>query len=195
MVAFTSRNYTIVNPLSSGKEWRINYGKTFIFRRQKPNRTAFKLLNRKSVRNFLLLLMSATAVPDVIPPVLWKNDIINLWKLGKNTEKSSRKHAPEFPFPRKKFLTWMSSFHHCLEKNNPFTISVSTMQIPLWSVKVPYTDSWIITSSQQEILICQEKYVTQKGRRKKISKWINHAVLAELIRIFLLLQKNILTCP
>ena len=37
-----------------------------------------RTLKRKYVRNFCLLHMSATAVRNVIPSALWKNDIINL---------------------------------------------------------------------------------------------------------------------
>ena len=62
---------------------------------------------RKSVRNFLLRLMSATAVLNATLPVLWKNDFTSPWMHGKNIRKSFPKHAVASHFPKKRFPIWM----------------------------------------------------------------------------------------
>ena len=66
-------------------------------------------LRLKSVRNFLLRLMSVTVVLNATLPVLWKNDFISLWMHGKNIRKSFPKHAVASHFPKKRFLIWMKS--------------------------------------------------------------------------------------
>ena len=66
-------------------------------------------LKLKSVRNFLLRLMSVTVVLNATLPVLWKNDFISLWMHGKNIRKSFPKHAVASHFPKKRFPIWMKS--------------------------------------------------------------------------------------